>query len=142
MKRKLLFLYLFTTFLFSISAQQGRRRKRIKDIRGSIVGDITGDTYSPDLSSVIPGSSTLAFVFDVTGSMWDDLKQVTAGARQILDTTRNRAEKPLHNYVLIPFHDPGKVTTKDLCSRTVSRFLKGFRKPETDFYPVDSLTGY
>ena len=107
MNCKYLRLFLLITFLTYIKTQQIQRRKRIKDIRGSIVGSINGDTYSPDLSSVIPGSSTLAFVFDVTGSMWDDLKQVTAGARKILDTTRNRAEKPLHNYVLIPFHDPG-----------------------------------
>ena len=95
-------------FFLNCSDSQKRRRKRPRIIKGQITGNITGDTYSPDLSAVIPGSSTLAFVFDVTGSMWDDLKQVTAGAKQILDTTRSRAEKPLHNYVLIPFHDPGK----------------------------------
>uniref|UniRef100_F6ZIH2 Hemicentin-1 n=1 Tax=Ciona intestinalis TaxID=7719 RepID=F6ZIH2_CIOIN len=67
---------------------------------------ITGDTYTPDLTGITPGSSSLAFVFDVTGSMWDDLKQVRGGAAQILETTRNRQEKPLFNYVLIPFADP------------------------------------
>ena len=102
-----LFLFLLFALISCSHGQRSQRRERTKDIRGTISGNITGDTYSPDLSSVIPGSSTLAFVFDVTGSMWDDLKQVTAGARQILDTTLSRAEKPLHNYVLIPFHDPG-----------------------------------
>uniref|UniRef100_H2YT90 Ig-like domain-containing protein n=1 Tax=Ciona savignyi TaxID=51511 RepID=H2YT90_CIOSA len=66
---------------------------------------------------ITPGASSLAFVFDVTGSMWDDLKQVIAGSRQILDTTRNRQEKPLYNYVLIPFHDPGKIEDFRLASR-------------------------
>lgn len=101
--------FLFLVFVLNYSNSQGRlrTRPRHRDIRGDIEGNITGDTYSPDLTSVIPGSSSLAFVFDVTGSMWDDLKQVTAGAQEILDTTRSRAEQPLHNYVLIPFHDPG-----------------------------------
>ena len=103
---------IFIIFILSCTYGQRRRvrigpRRRIKDVRGTITGEIKGDTYNPNVDSVIPGSSTLAFVFDVTGSMWDDLKQVTAGARQILDTTRSRVEKPLHNYVLIPFHDPG-----------------------------------
>nr|XP_018668081.2 hemicentin-1 [Ciona intestinalis] len=84
---------------------QSRRREPL-DIRGKIRGNITGDTYTPDLTGITPGSSSLAFVFDVTGSMWDDLKQVRGGAAQILETTRNRQEKPLFNYVLIPFADP------------------------------------
>ncbi|CAK8691082.1 unnamed protein product [Clavelina lepadiformis] len=88
------------------SSQRSSRLDDEEDTRGTITGNITGDTYSADSGQVIPGSSSLAFVFDVTGSMWDDLKQVTAGAKQILDTTLKRQEKPLHNYILIPFHDP------------------------------------
>lgn len=53
--------------------------------------------------------SSLAFVFDITGSMYDDLLQVIKGAQLILSETLTRQEKPLYNYVLVPFHDPGKI---------------------------------
>ncbi|XP_067662288.1 hemicentin-1-like isoform X1 [Haliotis asinina] len=52
------------------------------------------------------GAASLAFVFDITGSMYDDLVQVTEGAATILATALARKEKPLYNYVLVPFHDP------------------------------------
>ncbi|KAL4218919.1 Hemicentin-1 [Mactra antiquata] len=52
------------------------------------------------------GAASLAFVFDITGSMYDDLVQVIEGAAKILATTLSRREKPLYNYVLVPFHDP------------------------------------
>jgi hemicentin len=55
------------------------------------------------------GAASLAFVFDITGSMYDDLRQVIEGAAKILATTLSRREKPLYNYVLVPFHDPGNV---------------------------------
>lgn len=61
------------------------------------------------MDEVEPGAATLAFVFDVTGSMWDDLQQVIAGAKRILHTTLNRQDKPLHDYVLVPFHDPSEL---------------------------------
>ena len=83
----------------------------------------TFDTYSPrgegseeilyedpEVDADIPeGAASLAFVFDETGSMQDDLDQVKVGATEILATTLARREKPLYNYVLVPFKDPGKL---------------------------------
>lgn len=103
MKLSLRISSIFLALFIAYAAAQRRSRT---DIRGVIRGNITGDTFSPNFRDITPGASSLAFVFDVTGSMWDDLKQVIAGARQILDTTLSRQEKPLYNYVLIPFHDP------------------------------------
>lgn len=53
-------------------------------------------------------SVSLAFVFDSTGSMWDDLEQLKEGAGAIMTTMMERQlENPIYNYILVPFHDPG-----------------------------------
>lgn len=69
--------------------------------------------FSSAQNGIPDGAGSLVFVFDTTGSMYDDLIQVRAGASKILSTTLERKVKPLYNYVLIPFHDPGK--SRDQC---------------------------
>ena len=52
------------------------------------------------------GTSSVTFVFDVTGSMHDDLLQVIQGATYIYNVTLQR-EYSIYDYILIPFADPG-----------------------------------
>lgn len=55
-------------------------------------------------------TGSLTFVFDSTGSMWNDLIQVKVGAAKILETMlESSCNHPIYNFVLVPFRDPGKL---------------------------------
>ena len=88
-------------------------KMRILTVELTLVIALTGvllhqGIHAQDYENVPEGAASLAFVFDITGSMYDDLVQVIEGAAKILATTLRRREKPLYNYVLVPFHDPGE----------------------------------
>ena len=59
------------------------------------------------------GRISLAFVFDRTGSMYDDLVQVREGARRIFNSTIENGRSTVQNYILVPFRDPGKAPVYD-----------------------------
>ncbi|XP_058823570.1 hemicentin-1-like [Topomyia yanbarensis] len=52
------------------------------------------------------GQRSLVIVFDATGSMLDDLKQLRDGAKLIIDEITNLKNNPIYNYVFVPFRDP------------------------------------
>ncbi|KAL0829600.1 hypothetical protein ABMA28_003107 [Loxostege sticticalis] len=52
------------------------------------------------------GKSSLVFVFDTTGSMYNDLRQLREGAEMIMDTALEDS-KIIADFVFVPFHDPG-----------------------------------
>ncbi|CAF2894680.1 unnamed protein product [Rotaria sp. Silwood2] len=70
------------------------------------------------------GTSSVTFVFDVTGSMHDDLLQVIQGATHIYNATLQR-EYAIYDYILIPFADPdvGPI----LKTRDPNRFQRGLQ---------------
>ncbi|KAF6016425.1 HMCN1 [Bugula neritina] len=50
---------------------------------------------------------SLVFVFDTTGSMSDELRQAQAGAKKILNSALSNPQEFLHDFILVPFNDPG-----------------------------------
>lgn len=78
--------------------------------------------FSSSRSGIPDGSASLVFVFDTTGSMYDDLIQLRAGASKIISTTLERKEQPVYNFLLIPFHDPG--TSRGFFSLQVNSLIE------------------
>ncbi|KAK3876548.1 hypothetical protein Pcinc_018676 [Petrolisthes cinctipes] len=78
------------------------------------------------------GAVSLAFVFDITGSMNDDMVQVIDGAGRILSTVLEKFERPIHNFVFVPFHDPevGPVTV----TTDPREFQASLRRSQLDIY--------
>lgn len=70
------------------------------DIQSQLKQQITA------LSRLDQQPSSLAFVFDVTSSMNDDLEQVRTATRAILTEITQQEDMPVENFVLVPFHDP------------------------------------
>ncbi|VDP55451.1 unnamed protein product [Schistosoma mattheei] len=64
-----------------------------------------------NIQDSIPISAiSLAIVFDSTGSMGNDLKQVKIGSRRILQRHLQRGESNyIKDFVLVKVHDPGKL---------------------------------
>ncbi|VDO88118.1 unnamed protein product [Schistosoma margrebowiei] len=64
-----------------------------------------------NIKDSIPISAiSLAIVFDSTGSMGNDLKQVKIGSRRILQRHLQRGESNyIKDFVLVKVHDPGKL---------------------------------
>ena len=99
MKRRL-----WQLFLLLMSSTNGQQMQGIKFFeffkltckKGLIRSDI------PRMLNVKapPGMASLAFVFDTTGSMWDDLEKVKRGAQRILMSAIKRKVQPLFNYIL------------------------------------------
>lgn len=52
---------------------------------------------------------SLLIVFDATGSMYDDLEQLRAGAQEIVTELSARDDNPIYNYVLVVYRDPGEL---------------------------------
>ncbi|KAH9635600.1 hypothetical protein HF086_012269 [Spodoptera exigua] len=87
------------------------------------------------------GKSSLAFIFDTTGSMYNDLRQLREGAEMILNTALEESGV-IADFVFVPFHDPlvGPVTvTKN--KRVFQRALNMVHVQGGGDCPEKSLTG-
>lgn len=87
---------------------------------------IMSSTDKPNVASTTPKTSkrddifrkripkkSLVIVFDGTSSMTDDLNQMRDAAKEIITNLSSRKDKPIKNYVLTVFKDPG---SKKVCN--------------------------
>lgn len=61
-----------------------------------------------------PDQRSLLIVFDATGSMHDDLEQLRAGAKEIVNELSVREDNPIFNYVLVVYRDPSEFSYQSL----------------------------
>ncbi|XP_037907235.1 hemicentin-1-like isoform X2 [Hermetia illucens] len=59
-----------------------------------------------DVAPPSEGQTSLVFIFDDTGSMHDDLKELRKGAKKITQEFANRENNPIYDYILVRFNDP------------------------------------
>ena len=104
-----------------------------------LVAFCTGQDTGTEPEETPEGASTLAFVFDVTGSMYDDLVQVIEGASKILETSLSRPKRPLYNFALVPFHDPGRTTQSDTRSPVDTQYPSARHTPCAVLHVARSL---
>lgn len=64
------------------------------------------DTVKKSIFEFNREASSLTFVFDVSGSMNDELDYLKQGSSVILDMIARYEEKIIRNYIFIPFNDP------------------------------------
>lgn len=62
-----------------------------------------------------PHQKSLLIVFDGTGSMDNNLAQLKPIVEDIIKEYSSRADKPIYNYVLTVFNDPGKSIPTQSC---------------------------
>ncbi|KAL5107767.1 Hemicentin-1 [Taenia crassiceps] len=91
----------------------------------------------------MPSSISLAIVFDSTGSMGDDLKQVKLGARRILQRHLEKGREALiKDFVLVKVHDPdvgpARVTTS---TKTFYQYLESVYTQGGGDCPEMTITG-
>ncbi|VDK71760.1 unnamed protein product [Dibothriocephalus latus] len=94
-------------------------------------------------TAAMPSAVSLAIVFDSTGSMGDDLKQVKMGARRILQRHMERGREALiKDFVLVKVHDPdvgpARVTTS---TKTFYQYLESVYTQGGGDCPEMTITG-
>ncbi|KAL3318664.1 hypothetical protein Ciccas_002676 [Cichlidogyrus casuarinus] len=99
----------------------------------------------PQTDEQDPGNSaiSLAIVFDSTGSMGNDLKQVKTGAKRILQSHTRRGElNYIKDFVLVKVHDPdvgpAKVTSN---TKTFYQYLDSVYTQGGGDCPEMTVTG-
>ena len=54
---------------------------------------------------------SLGVVFDSTGSMYDDLRQLIRGVEEVLQLVVASDTHIIENFILVPYHDPGQLVS-------------------------------
>ena len=70
------------------------------------------DHLGRSLTEARPGQRrvSLGVVFDSTGSMYDDLRQLIRGVEEVLQLVVAADTHIIENFILVPYHDPGQAS--------------------------------